>query len=597
MLTTSIDLLLPSGFTPPSDPADFDAWLDGRIEAFTVQCRAAMRDAIGPAVRQFFGLTASVSDPAVLGQIGFKWRDFTESIAKGRLTAMHLAGGLNAWVGAEGARNLPATLRMQFPKVINERAALYVAQATNRLANVGEDVWRDVSARVALAVREGMPAEQLKDQVQAIVRSNEFRADTIARTETVGAFVNGDRAGAEALGSYGPVEHSWLATGGNRTRPSHAAADGQTRKFNEPFTVGGIEMMHPHAAGAPAAEVVNCRCVEQHYYPGDTRPDGTIIEESASLPAPAVTDPWQDFASSDLTELRESVRFDARRTLAERRADTKRWHVSQAGRDLNKRITDAGAQVRQRAISRSGVTDEAIEAAWRDLNSIPTVMREARQEAVGRIRDLMAARRDAYVEALSEVRPGFGAGRLRFSNKPRAGTKAAEAASEIDDAARYYPREWLDGAPEHNVGTASRGYVKAWGAKGPEIRLSPAADWEAASPRLTPTAVHELSHVAENANDRIRAAEHSFFWERADRGPAPGSTWARGNENGYNDDWYSQYVGRVYNGAWSDSNYEVLSMGVEQMFGLSRPVWPHPDLNPLMDVEYVNWILGALVAL
>lgn len=84
------------------------------------------------------------------------------------------------------------------------------------------------------------------------------RSAMIARTEMVGA------ANAASFGmarETGAAEFKvWIATEDERTRPDHADADGQTVPINEPFDVGGYEMMFPGDENAPAEEVVNCRC-------------------------------------------------------------------------------------------------------------------------------------------------------------------------------------------------------------------------------------------------------------------------------------------------------------------------------------------------
>jgi uncharacterized protein with gpF-like domain len=46
-----------------------------------------------------------------------------------------------------------------------------------------------------------------------------------------------------------------------RTRPEHAAADGQRRALNEPFNVGGRMMMHPGDPNGGIAMVARCRCI------------------------------------------------------------------------------------------------------------------------------------------------------------------------------------------------------------------------------------------------------------------------------------------------------------------------------------------------
>lgn len=83
------------------------------------------------------------------------------------------------------------------------------------------------------------------------------RADLIARTEATGA---NNYGALRALGDEGVQEKEWLATGDQRTRPSHRAADGQIVPVDEPFIVGGHEMMMPGDPAAPVDELANCRC-------------------------------------------------------------------------------------------------------------------------------------------------------------------------------------------------------------------------------------------------------------------------------------------------------------------------------------------------
>jgi uncharacterized protein with gpF-like domain len=89
------------------------------------------------------------------------------------------------------------------------------------------------------------------------------RARTIARTETAVATSTAQQVEmegtAEALGLT--IYKVWTATEDDRTRESHAAADGQKVKLDDDFVVGGAKLLHPSDPDGPAAEVINCRCV------------------------------------------------------------------------------------------------------------------------------------------------------------------------------------------------------------------------------------------------------------------------------------------------------------------------------------------------
>lgn len=117
------------------------------------------------------------------------------------------------------------------------------------------------------------------------------RAMLIARTEMIGATNAASIDAVHQIAAQGVAyTKKWLATSDSRTRPTHAAANGQVRALDAPFEVGGALLMYPGAEGAPAAEVCNCRCTlvyEEDTLPpipaAGTRP-ATVAEAMAQLP-------------------------------------------------------------------------------------------------------------------------------------------------------------------------------------------------------------------------------------------------------------------------------------------------------------------------
>jgi SPP1 gp7 family putative phage head morphogenesis protein len=114
-------------------------------------------------------------------------------------------------------------------------------------------------------IREGIEAGegvyQLRKRIDALYLDEiiPHRSEVIARTEVVGASNAASREAARATGLE--LTHEWVATADDRVRPSHEDASGQIVPLDEPFIVGGEEMMFP---GDPAGgdEAINCRCVE-----------------------------------------------------------------------------------------------------------------------------------------------------------------------------------------------------------------------------------------------------------------------------------------------------------------------------------------------
>lgn len=134
--------------------------------------------------------------------------------------------------------------------------ATYTAQKVTR---VTETTREQIRRAVDHGLREGLGSAQLARYIRRtsdIV--SQSRALTIARTETSGAANAATMNAADALDIE--VKREWVAVEDARTRPSHAAADGQQIGRGESFQVGGASLSGPGDPSAPAKEIINCRC-------------------------------------------------------------------------------------------------------------------------------------------------------------------------------------------------------------------------------------------------------------------------------------------------------------------------------------------------
>jgi SPP1 gp7 family putative phage head morphogenesis protein len=129
----------------------------------------------------------------------------------------------------------------------------------NRMKDAAENVWDDVRAAIEESIDSGdslkVMADRVRERFNGISRS---RARTIARTEAGAAFGAGRQFGMEDAG----IElKEWHTSGLDNVRATHREANGQQVPVDEPFIVGGVEMMYPGDENGPPEEVINCRCV------------------------------------------------------------------------------------------------------------------------------------------------------------------------------------------------------------------------------------------------------------------------------------------------------------------------------------------------
>lgn len=110
-------------------------------------------------------------------------------------------------------------------------------------------------------VANGESIPQLAKRIDALYLDEIIpnRSTTIARTEVVASSNYSSIQAAQSSGLQ--LMKVWLATEDSRTRPAHAAADGQEVPMDQAFDVGGEGLMYPGDMDNGSAEnIVNCRC-------------------------------------------------------------------------------------------------------------------------------------------------------------------------------------------------------------------------------------------------------------------------------------------------------------------------------------------------
>jgi len=145
-------------------------------------------------------------------------------------------------------------------------------QVVGALAKRGTKITGQVSARTLEDLRDalynsymevGMSPYDVKKRILGLFEETyENRAWTIARTETA---VAQSEVSKQTYVRNGFKKKKWIATIDDRTRYSHRHVTKKPIPFDEPFILtdeygNTTEMQWAHEIGAPAREVINCRC-------------------------------------------------------------------------------------------------------------------------------------------------------------------------------------------------------------------------------------------------------------------------------------------------------------------------------------------------
>jgi SPP1 gp7 family putative phage head morphogenesis protein len=144
----------------------------------------------------------------------------------------------------------------------------FIMQNGMKLAKqVTETTEKNVLGAILRSQQEGLSVDEtvsvIRDRGDTLSRS---RAITIAVTETHNALSWAKHESTRQISdelNLG-LRKEWAAVEDDRTRPSHASADGQRVDMDDNFIVGGEEMKYPGDTNASAANTINCRCTETY---------------------------------------------------------------------------------------------------------------------------------------------------------------------------------------------------------------------------------------------------------------------------------------------------------------------------------------------
>lgn len=151
----------------------------------------------------------------------------------------------------------------------------------NFIRDAGLDIWEAIRNNLEEGVEAGESFAKLSERVREKFNGiTKERAMRIAVTEVSIAMESGRH---EAMLQSGAEWKVWLTSGDERVRLSHDQVNGKIVPMLEPFKVGGFDMMYPCDPEAPAAEIINCRCV---HGPSLSPEGGEIVgnDPSAEIP-------------------------------------------------------------------------------------------------------------------------------------------------------------------------------------------------------------------------------------------------------------------------------------------------------------------------
>ena len=147
------------------------------------------------------------------------------------------------------------TFKTDFFSFLNRWAGIEAATKVTMVSNRTKDLLANIISR-------GIENGQSQSGISKAIReragiTNPSRAKTIAGTETHLAMIFSTDEAVKATGRE--VIRVWTPVLGPRTRPAHLKANGQKRKKDKAFDVGGEKLLYPGDPSGSPENIINCR--------------------------------------------------------------------------------------------------------------------------------------------------------------------------------------------------------------------------------------------------------------------------------------------------------------------------------------------------
>lgn len=172
-----------------------------------------------------------------------------------------LAADLYEQVVSAGFARMSDAFGIAIDLGVDDAEALIAARANQLAGQVTDTTYTAIRDVMATGVTEGATLDEIADGIAAVFTdAGTNRATVIARTEVISAYNAASQLGATILGGDVVAAQEWIATRDGRTRPAHAAADGQTIPIGATFDVGGDRLAYPGDPNGSADNTIQCRC-------------------------------------------------------------------------------------------------------------------------------------------------------------------------------------------------------------------------------------------------------------------------------------------------------------------------------------------------
>ncbi len=144
------------------------------------------------------------------------------------------------------------------------KALEYLQSRTTPIMGIGGTVRDQLNTALQAGLDAGETTKELTDRVRGVFNDlSDGEAKRVAQTETNAAY---NFARHESMTGAGIEYKAWLSSHGPNVRPAHAKAEefyiDNPIPVDEPFFVGGEQLMYPGDPLGSPGNIINCQCIQ-----------------------------------------------------------------------------------------------------------------------------------------------------------------------------------------------------------------------------------------------------------------------------------------------------------------------------------------------